>query len=96
MKPLLIAEIGQAHDGSLGILHSFIDAASEIGIDAIKFQVHIANAESSLFEPFRVKFSYEDNTRFDYWKRMELTENQWKEVKKKWNLISESRFLKSI
>ena len=82
-KTFIIAEIGQAHDGSLGILHSFIDAASEIGIDAIKFQVHIANAESSLFEPFRVKFSYEDNTRFDYWKRMELTENQWKEVKKK-------------
>ena len=46
-KTFIIAEIGQAHDGSLGILHSFIDAASEIGIDAIKFQVHIANAESS-------------------------------------------------
>ena len=25
MKPFVIAEIGQAHDGSLGAIHSFID-----------------------------------------------------------------------
>ena len=65
----VIAEVGQAHDGSLGILHSYIDAVSETGADAIKFQTHIAEAESSP-EPFRVKFSYEDKTRYDYWKRM--------------------------
>ena len=50
-----IAEIGQAHDGSLGILHSYIDAIATTGVDAIKFQVHIAEAESSEYEPFRVK-----------------------------------------
>ncbi len=77
----LIAEIGQAHDGSLGILHSYIDALAKTGIDAIKFQTHIAEAESSIFEPFRVKFSYEDDTRFDYWKRMSFTLEQWKEIK---------------
>jgi N,N'-diacetyllegionaminate synthase len=73
----LIAEIAQAHDGSLGIAHSYIDALANSGIDAVKFQTHIAEAESSSFEPFRVKFSYEDDTRFDYWKRMEFTEAQW-------------------
>ncbi|MEM9918100.1 MAG: N-acetylneuraminate synthase family protein [Bacteroidota bacterium] len=78
----LIAEIGQAHDGSLGILHSYIDVLAETGVDAIKFQTHIAEAESSLQEPFRVKFSYEDDTRFDYWKRMGFTKPQWVEVKK--------------
>lgn len=80
-KPYYIAEIGQAHEGSLGILHSYIDALSKTGVQAIKFQMHIAEAESSVHEPFRVKFSYEDETRFDYWKRMEFTLAQWKEIK---------------
>ena len=82
MKTFIIAEIGQAHEGSLGILHSYIDALSNTGIDAIKFQTHIAQAESSEYEPFRVRFSYEDDTRYDYWKRMEFTFEQWKEIKK--------------
>ncbi len=80
-RTLVIAEIGQAHDGSLGILNSLIDSVAATGVDAIKFQVHIAEAESSPLEPFRVKFSSVDETRFDYWKRMELTPNQWGEVK---------------
>lgn len=80
-KPYLIAEIGQAHDGSLGILHSYIDAIATTGVDAIKFQMHIAEAESSIHEPFRVKFSLEDATRFDYWKRMSFTKAQWFEIK---------------
>lgn len=77
----LIAEIAQAHDGSLGIAHSYIDALASTGIDAVKFQTHIAQAESSIHEPFRVKFSYEDNSRFDYWKRMEFTPKQWQGLK---------------
>ena len=81
-KVYIIAEIGQAHEGSLGILHSYIDALAHIGVDAIKFQTHIAEAESSIYEPFRVKFSYEDETRYDYWKRMEFTLEEWKGIKK--------------
>lgn len=76
----LIAEIAQAHDGSLGILHSYIDALAATGVDAIKFQTHIALAESSIHEPFRVNFSYEDATRYDYWQRMEFTLEQWEEI----------------
>ena len=81
-KPYLIAEIAQAHDGSLGILHSYIDGVAKTGVQAIKFQMHIAEAESSIYELFRVKFSYADATRFDYWKRMEFTLEQWKGIKK--------------
>ncbi|MFZ1790758.1 MAG: N-acetylneuraminate synthase family protein [Saprospiraceae bacterium] len=77
----IIAEIAQAHEGSLGILHSYIDALASTGVNAIKFQTHIAEAESSKFEPFRVKFSFEDETRFDYWKRMSFTEEQWFAIK---------------
>ncbi len=82
MVVFIIAEIAQAHDGSLGLLHSYIDAVSKTGVDAIKFQTHIAEAESSIHEPFRVNFSFEDKTRFDYWKRMEFTIEQWKGIKK--------------
>lgn len=82
MKPVtIIAEIGQAHDGSLGILHSYIDAAARCGVNAIKFQTHIADAESSLLEPFRVQFSYVDETRHAYWRRMEFTTDQWIGIK---------------
>lgn len=77
----IIAEIAQAHEGSLGIAHSYIDALAKTGVHAVKFQTHIAVAESSIHEPFRVKFSYEDETRFDYWKRMEFTASQWAGLK---------------
>ena len=73
----LIAEVAQAHDGSLGMAHAYIDAAAEAGADAVKFQTHIADAESTLDEPFRVRFSRQDSNRYDYWKRMEFTFEQW-------------------
>jgi N,N'-diacetyllegionaminate synthase len=82
IETFIIAEIAQAHEGSLGILHSYIDALADTGVNAIKFQTHIAEAESSVHEPFRVKFSYVDQTRYDYWKRMEFTPDQWLEIKR--------------
>ena len=77
----IIAEIGQAHEGSIGMAHAYIDAVAKTGCNAIKFQTHIADAESSIHEPFRVKFSKQDATRFDYWQRMEFTLEQWKGLK---------------
>ena len=78
---MIIAEIAQAHDGSLGTAHAYIDALAATGVDAIKFQTHIAEAESSIHEPFRVKFSKQDATRMAYWKRMEFTIEQWHGIK---------------
>jgi N,N'-diacetyllegionaminate synthase len=78
----IIAEIAQAHEGSLGLAHSYIDAVANAGADAIKFQTHIAEAESTKEDQFRVNFSYEDKNRYDYWKRMEFTLEQWFELKK--------------
>ena len=75
---LIIAEIAQGHDGSLGTAHAYIEAVAKTGADAIKFQTHIAAAESTPEEPFRIEFSPLDRTRYDYWKRMEFSEDQWR------------------
>jgi N,N'-diacetyllegionaminate synthase len=74
---LVIGEVAQAHDGSLGTAHAFIDAIAAAGADAVKFQTHIAAAESTPGEPWRVRFSPQDATRYEYWKRMEFTAEQW-------------------
>jgi N,N'-diacetyllegionaminate synthase len=81
MTCMIIAEVAQAHDGSLGMAHAFIDAIATAGADAVKFQTHIASAESTPTEPWRVQFSRQDSTRYDYWKRMEFTEEQWRGLK---------------
>ena len=75
---LIIGEVALTHDGSLGLAHAFVDAIANAGADAVKFQTHIAAAESTPSEPFRVKFSTQDETRYDYWKRMEFTEEGWR------------------
>ena len=74
---VVIAEVAQAHDGSLGMAHAYIDAVADAGADAIKFQTHIASAESTRREPWRAKFSRQDESRYDYWRRMEFSEEQW-------------------
>jgi N,N'-diacetyllegionaminate synthase len=78
---LIIGEVAQSHDGSVGTAHAFIDAIANAGADAVKFQTHIAAAESTPSEPWRVKFSRQDATRYEYWRRMEFTEDQWRGLK---------------
>jgi N-acetylneuraminate synthase len=79
---LVVAEVAQAHDGSLGSAHAYVEAIADSGADAIKFQTHIAAAESTRDEPWRIKFSPQDTTRYDYWKRMEFSEEQWNGLKR--------------
>jgi N-acetylneuraminate synthase len=79
---LVIGEVAQAHDGSLGMAHAFIEAIADAGADAVKFQTHIAHAESTCREPWRVKFSPQDDTRYEYWERMQFSEEQWHGLKR--------------
>ncbi len=74
---LVIAEVAQAHDGSLGTAHAYIDSIAEAGADAVKFQTHIAAEESTPAEPWRRPFSPQDSTRYEYWQRMEFSFEAW-------------------
>ncbi len=79
-KAFMIAEVAQNHDGSLGLAHAFVDTAAEAGVDAVKFQTHIAEAEATAAEPFRVDFSCQDTSRYAYWKRTEFSRDQWADL----------------
>ncbi len=60
--------------------HAYIDAVAKTGVNAIKFQTHIAEAESTPDEKFRINCFPQDATRFDYWKRMEFSRTQWHDL----------------
>ena len=74
---MIIGEVAESHDGSLGLAHSFIDAIARSGADAVKFQTHIASEESTPQEPWRIKFSKQDRSRYEYWQRMEFSVDEW-------------------
>ena len=70
-KPaLVVAEIGNNHDGHIRQAERLIDAAAEAGADAVKFQTHIADAEMLPSTPTPPHF---DEPRYELTKRMELT-----------------------
>src|SRR5687767_13471245 len=71
----IIAEIGSVHDGSFGNALRLIDAAAEAGADAVKFQTHIAEAESLPNAPAPSYFS--DEPRMAYFRRTGFTPDQW-------------------
>ena len=68
----IIAEIGQYHDGSADRLFKLVENLCETEVDTIKLQHHIASAESSQYEKFRVQFSKKYSSRYDYWAAMEI------------------------
>jgi N-acetylneuraminate synthase len=77
---VVIAEVAQSHEGSLDAAHGYIDAIVAAGAHGVKFQTHIAAAESTIHEPWRVNFGAQDESRYDYWKRMEFSEAEWAEL----------------
>lgn len=75
---LLVAEIAQEHQGSYAMAHAMIVAAAQSGANAVKFQCHIAAAESTQDEAWRERPRWaQDENRYAYWKRMEFTGDQW-------------------
>ena len=81
-KAYIIAEIGLSHEGILKNAIKLIDASSKAGADAVKFQMHFAEHESSIYEKFRSGYKFKDKSRFDYWKRTAFTDQEWKYIRK--------------
>ena len=80
-KTYIIAEIAQSHLGNFKKIKNIIDHIAKTGVEFIKFQTHYANEESTLQEPFRKKIKNFKN-RIDYWKKMEFSNSQWRDVKR--------------
>lgn len=79
MKPVkLIAEIGSVHDGSFGNAVKLIEAAASCGAHAVKFQTHIAAAETLRSAPNPPYFKGEP--RFEYFTRTGFSLPQWREL----------------
>jgi len=75
----LIAEIGSVHDGSFGNATKLIEAAAACGAHAVKFQTHIAAAETIRNAPNPPYFSGEP--RFEYFERTGFSLEQWCNLK---------------
>ena len=52
-RTLVIAEIGNNHEGDMGAARAMVDAAAETGVDAVKFQTFIAEKFSAPSDPAR-------------------------------------------
>jgi N,N'-diacetyllegionaminate synthase len=79
MSVMIIAEVGSVHDGSLGNARGLIDVAAECGADVVKFQTHIAAAETLRDAPMPPYFTGEP--RYEYFERTAFTLEQWEALK---------------
>ncbi len=75
----VIAEVGSVHDGSLGNAKNLIDTAKQCGASAVKFQTHLAAAETLREAPTPPYFRGE--SRFEYFDRTAFSKDQWRLLK---------------
>ena len=80
LKVYIIAEIGNTHEGSLGLAKQFIKIAKKCGVDAVKMQTHMFETESLPDAPNPPYFK--DETRKEYFERTAFTLEHWKELKR--------------
>ena len=76
---MIIAEAGSVHDGSFGNACALIDMAAEAGADVVKFQTHIAAAETLRDAPMPSYFKGEP--RYEYFDRTGFTFEQWTKLR---------------
>lgn len=64
-SPYIIGEVALAHDGSLNLAHSYVNAIADAGASAVKFQMHTPHRAE-----WRVPPRWpQDDDRCAYWKR---------------------------
>src|ERR671937_1167841 len=79
MSVFVVAEACMNHDGSLGNAVRMVEVAAEAGVDAVKFQLHDAAAETTRDAPSPPYFEHE--SRWEYFQRTAFTDDQWRHVK---------------
>ena len=72
---MIIAEIGSVHDGSFGNAINLIECAAEAGATSVKFQTHLAEAETLANAPSPAYFKSEP--RIEYFRRTGFKKKQW-------------------
>lgn len=77
-RPWIIAEAGSVHDGSFGNACKLVELAARSGANLVKFQTHIAAAETLRDAPAPSYFKAEP--RFQYFERTAFTKSQWVEL----------------
>lgn len=80
----VIAEIGSVHDGSFGNACKLIELAQACGADVVKFQTHLAEAESLPNAPSPPYFKGEP--RMQYFKRTSFSPEQWRTLREQADL----------
>lgn len=86
---IVVAEIGNNHEGSLGNAIHMIECAALAGAEAVKIQLHIPRCESTDEEGWPARFAYhpQDHTRKEYWQRMSYDPDGLKEIQKTCNRL---------
>ena len=79
MGVFVVAEAGMTHDGSLGTAIRMAEAAADVGADAVKFQLHDADAETVRDAPPPPYFTGEP--RWEYFRRTAFTDEQWRRLR---------------
>lgn len=80
-KPLIIAEIGINHEGSLKIAKEMVDAAKSAGVEMIKHQTHIVDDEMSKAAKNTIPGNAKESI-YEIMKRCALNEEEELELKK--------------
>lgn len=84
MSVYIIAEAGVNHNGDLHIAKQLIEKAKEIGADCIKFQTYKSEnlvSKDAKKAAYQIKESNKQETQFEMLKRLELTYDEFKELK---------------
>ncbi len=85
MKTIIIAEIGPNHNGSLNLAKKLIKSAKLCGANYVKFQTYktesiiVKNAKKANYQ---IKNTNNNDSQFDMLKKLELTQDNFLELKK--------------
>ena len=79
--PLVVAEIGINHEGSLAVAKEMVDAAERAGVEVLKHQTHIVEDEMSS-AAMRVKPGNADVSIYEIMERCALSESDERQLQK--------------